>query len=278
MINSTQQGYKVETLSIAQFCIYCFAESRDSRDEKPKDLANLSPALASTGSPATHDAAVPKLSDASATERAVGTPVSSNSAAVTGVGGSQACLPVCSAAMTSANSGLTAVFSLASSPAKPAALFTATLGSKLGATSPPAILVSTSMPPPNKTVSPSGLLSSMSGGGVSPDGKSSPPHVSIYHIPRVIPGEPDKDAMYTPPRKDQPITPEAWDIPDVCQFLRINDCGPYCDSFSKKVRDAVMSLTVQQYLYCWWTGDEKFKGMSMTCAKWMYLHYLRTVD
>ena len=56
-----------------------------------------------------------------------------------------------------------------------------------------------------------------------------------HHIPRVIPGEPDKDSGYNPHNKDQSITPEVWSVYEVCQFLRVNDCGAYCDSFSKKV-------------------------------------------
>lgn len=60
------------------------------------------------------------------------------------------------------------------------------------------------------------------------------PSVGAY-IPRVIPGEPDKECGYTGQPKDGAITPDLWGVYDVCQFLRINDCGAYCDSFSKKV-------------------------------------------
>ena len=62
------------------------------------------------------------------------------------------------------------------------------------------------------------------------------------HIPRVIPGEPDKDCGYSSQTKDSAITPDLWTVYDVCQFLRINDCGAYCDSFSKKVRKILSSL------------------------------------
>lgn len=33
------------------------------------------------------------------------------------------------------------------------------------------------------------------------------------------------------------ICPEEWNVFDVAQFLRVNDCANYCDSFSKQVSD-----------------------------------------
>ena len=60
--------------------------------------------------------------------------------------------------------------------------------------------------------------------------------VVTHNIPRVIPGEPDKDcAGPMTVGKDTPVSPHLWSVFDVCQFLRINDCGAYCDSFRKKV-------------------------------------------
>ena len=60
-------------------------------------------------------------------------------------------------------------------------------------------------------------------------------HMMNHNIPRVISGEPDKECGIIPCSKDAVITPDTWSVFDVCQFLRINDCGAYCDSFSKKV-------------------------------------------
>lgn len=31
------------------------------------------------------------------------------------------------------------------------------------------------------------------------------------------------------------LIPAEWNVFDVAQFLRVNDCAAYCDSFSKKV-------------------------------------------
>lgn len=31
------------------------------------------------------------------------------------------------------------------------------------------------------------------------------------------------------------ICPEEWNVFDVAQFLRVNDCVNYCDTFSKQV-------------------------------------------
>ena len=69
---------------------------------------------------------------------------------------------------------------------------------------------------------------------------SSPPNVSSLHvlvnyIPRVIPGEPEKDCLVPVLEQQQVIVPDSWDVQDVCRFLKINDCGAYCDSFRKKV-------------------------------------------
>ena len=61
-------------------------------------------------------------------------------------------------------------------------------------------------------------------------------HMMNHNIPRVIAGEPDKECGIVPCGKDAVITPDTWSVYDVCQFLKINDCGAYCDSFSEKVR------------------------------------------
>lgn len=31
------------------------------------------------------------------------------------------------------------------------------------------------------------------------------------------------------------LCPEEWNVFDVAQFLRVNDCANYCDAFSKQV-------------------------------------------
>lgn len=31
------------------------------------------------------------------------------------------------------------------------------------------------------------------------------------------------------------LCPAEWNVYDVAQFLRVNDCGNYCDAFSKQV-------------------------------------------
>lgn len=36
-------------------------------------------------------------------------------------------------------------------------------------------------------------------------------------------------------KKLQTVSPEFWSVPDVCHFLRTNDCASYCDSFAKMV-------------------------------------------
>ena len=60
-------------------------------------------------------------------------------------------------------------------------------------------------------------------------------HIVTENIPRVISGDPDKDVVITG-SLDKIINPNAWNSLDVCQFLRINDCGQYCESFNRKVR------------------------------------------
>lgn len=70
-------------------------------------------------------------------------------------------------------------------------------------------------------------------------------HMMNHNIPRVISGEPDKECGIIPCSKDAVITPDTWSVFDVCQFLRINDCGAYCDSFSKKVCDVLLDSSGQ---------------------------------
>lgn len=53
-------------------------------------------------------------------------------------------------------------------------------------------------------------------------------------IPRLID---DARAGLTLTSHHNVITPELWSVFDVSQFLRINDCAAYCESFSKKVND-----------------------------------------
>lgn len=60
---------------------------------------------------------------------------------------------------------------------------------------------------------------------------------SPAHIPRIISAEDDKqDKSSSAPLRKEKIVPELWSVFEVCQFLRTNDCGAYCDSFSKKVK------------------------------------------
>ena len=54
------------------------------------------------------------------------------------------------------------------------------------------------------------------------------------HIPCIIMQDREKDTLSLT-AKQQTIIPEMWTVNDVCQFLRINDCGSHCDIFSKKV-------------------------------------------
>lgn len=82
---------------------------------------------------------------------------------------------------------------------------------------------------------------------------SSPPnagsvHVLVNYIPRVIPGEPEKDCVVPVLEQQQRIVPHNWDVQDVCRFLKINDCGAYCDSFRKKNIDGpqFLGLTKEQ--------------------------------
>ena len=86
----------------------------------------------------------------------------------------------------------------------------------------PGTVYSISKPPPAKTDSTAALL------------QYGAAQIVQHNIPRVIPGEGEKDNVHLS-SKHQIITPELWSVFDVCQFLRINDCGAYCDSFSKKV-------------------------------------------
>ncbi|XP_013413115.1 MBT domain-containing protein 1 [Lingula anatina] len=75
------------------------------------------------------------------------------------------------------------------------------------------------------------------------------PKPATPHIPRVVPSgdESPKDSIHLT-TKQQTILPERWTVFDVCQFLRINDCGAYCDSFSRKNIDGrkFTTLTKEQ--------------------------------
>uniref|UniRef100_T1IPJ4 FCS-type domain-containing protein n=1 Tax=Strigamia maritima TaxID=126957 RepID=T1IPJ4_STRMM len=64
-------------------------------------------------------------------------------------------------------------------------------------------------------------------------------HPTGKTIPRLI------DADLSSPSLSV-ITPELWNIFDVAQFLRVNDCGAYCDSFSKKRIDGRKFLTLSK--------------------------------
>lgn len=40
------------------------------------------------------------------------------------------------------------------------------------------------------------------------------------------------------------VCPEEWNVFDVAQFLRVNDCANYCDSFSKQVSDFFINFFI----------------------------------
>jgi hypothetical protein len=46
------------------------------------------------------------------------------------------------------------------------------------------------------------------------------------------------------------LCPEEWNVFDVAQFLRVNDCANYCDSFSKQKVDGktLMNLNKEDIL------------------------------
>ncbi|KAJ8298307.1 hypothetical protein KUTeg_024838 [Tegillarca granosa] len=49
-------------------------------------------------------------------------------------------------------------------------------------------------------------------------------------------------------KKLQTVSPESWSVPEVCHFLRTNDCASYCDSFAKMNIDGkrLLSLSKEQ--------------------------------
>lgn len=46
------------------------------------------------------------------------------------------------------------------------------------------------------------------------------------------------------------LVPSEWNIIDVAQFLRVNDCATYCDNFSKRKVDGktLLNLTKDQII------------------------------
>lgn len=46
------------------------------------------------------------------------------------------------------------------------------------------------------------------------------------------------------------LVPSEWNVFDVAQFLRVNDCATYCDNFSKRKIDgkALLTLTKDQII------------------------------
>lgn len=45
------------------------------------------------------------------------------------------------------------------------------------------------------------------------------------------------------------ILPETWDISDVAEFLKINDCSTYCEAFIKQVYFILLILILFTYNY-----------------------------
>ncbi|XP_064609633.1 polycomb protein Sfmbt-like [Liolophura sinensis] len=80
---------------------------------------------------------------------------------------------------------------------------------------------------------------------------------SPAHIPRIISSDDDKqDKSSSVPQRKEKIVPELWSVFEVCQFLRTNDCGAYCDSFSKKNIDGPKFLTLTKEQIVNLTGME----------------------
>lgn len=69
------------------------------------------------------------------------------------------------------------------------------------------------------------------------------------HIPCIIMQDREKDTLSLT-AKQQTIIPEMWTVNDVCQFLRINDCGSHCDIFSKKV-----SFNISDFFFSFITNN-----------------------
>ena len=56
-------------------------------------------------------------------------------------------------------------------------------------------------------------------------------NVCVSEKPKLIPRLSD----YKSRGSSMNITPETWDVNDVAEFLKINDCSTYCDAFIEQV-------------------------------------------
>lgn len=71
------------------------------------------------------------------------------------------------------------------------------------------------------------------------------------NIPCLIPG----GAAQPSQQSNEDLMPSTWNIFDVAQFLRINDCAAHCETFTKQKIDGQRLLDL--------TNDEIVKMLSM---------------
>lgn len=60
------------------------------------------------------------------------------------------------------------------------------------------------------------------------------------------------------------LCPDEWNVFDVAQFLRVNDCANYCDAFSKQVKTLIdlIQIFISIYHYVIY-----FKGINQVLQK-----------
>ncbi|GLH01505.1 Polyhomeotic-proximal chromatin protein [Gryllus bimaculatus] len=109
----------------------------------------------------------------------------------------------------------------------------------------PAVTPTTS---PTAATSVSGSSPSNLGAGTPPPrGRTATSYIqqnsSTKFIPRLVDGG-------SGPTEPGELTPAEWNVFDVAQFLRVNDCAAYCDSFSKRKIDGpkMLALTKDQVI------------------------------
>ncbi|XP_025830854.1 polycomb protein Sfmbt isoform X2 [Agrilus planipennis] len=71
--------------------------------------------------------------------------------------------------------------------------------------------------------------------------------------PKVIPRLIDSSGT---PNETNGLCPEEWNVFDVAQFLRVNDCANYCDNFSKQKIDGKMLLNLNKEDIIEFTGGK----------------------
>lgn len=81
----------------------------------------------------------------------------------------------------------------------------------------------------------------------STDAKTTIEPTSQKVIPRII----DNAGALT-----KPIAPDEWNVLDVAQFLRVNDCANYCDTFSKQKVDGTRLLNLNKEDILDYTGGK----------------------